>query len=516
MQNRPNILVITTDQQRWDALSFWGSPGYHTPNLDALAREGMIFKNAYTPAPVCTPARMSMITGHYSTRHFAYNIGVGPTPALEGPTFASVLSENGYHTALVGKTHFASGRGMKKPDPLPEIPSNPEALHSEATWLAFGRPEAGFDQVRTGTGHGFGKPSAAFRLWLERQGVDSDEFYPDNEAVRNSPWWLGGKWDLPHAYSKNAWVAAETLEIVDYAGRHDRNWCVMANFFDPHYPLTCSEPFYSDVDMAGVDLGGLKPGEYDNKPPIYRRFIEGHMWSDEDDDDFRDAWGVPDARRYDFVPDPEKGIRAYIGMVNQIDHYVGKMVEGLKERGLFENTLILFTCDHGEMLGRHGLWYKGIMSFDDNQRVPTLMRWPAAQRNGAIGQLPDHACFSLVDILPTVLEAAGCEAPDYHQGVSQLPVLRGETDSARDWALVDHLSNPPRLHQQTLVWDGWKIVVYMHADYGELYDMRADPDQYRNLWNDPAAADHRTKMLHKLTRVNMERVGKMPPRVNNA
>ena len=115
-----------------------------------------------------------------------------------------------------------------------------------------------------------------------------------------------------------------------------------------------------------------------------------------------------------------------------------------------------------------------------------------------------------------VLEAAGCPAPDYHQGISQLPVLRGETRSVRDWAVVDHLSNAPRLHQQTLVWDGWKGVFYQHADYGELYDMQADPDQYQNRWDDPAAQERKMRMMQKLIRINMVRVGKMPPRVRHA
>ena len=108
MNERPNILIITTDQQRWDALSLWGTPGYDTPHLDALAKNGACFDNTYTPSPVCTPSRVSMITGQYSTRHGAYSIGMDPVPALDGPTIGTMLGDCGYATAVIGKTHFVA------------------------------------------------------------------------------------------------------------------------------------------------------------------------------------------------------------------------------------------------------------------------------------------------------------------------------------------------------------------------------------------------------------------------
>ncbi len=139
---QPNILLITTDQQRWDALSLLGTPGYRTPHLDGLAREGLAFERCYTTAPVCTPARVSMITGQYPTRHGAYSIGMRPVPALDGPTLPRLLGAAGYETAIVGKTHFVARHLEHRHVAGMDIdrPEEPD----EAFWAGFDGPYLGF------------------------------------------------------------------------------------------------------------------------------------------------------------------------------------------------------------------------------------------------------------------------------------------------------------------------------------------------------------------------------------
>ncbi|MBD3240317.1 MAG: sulfatase-like hydrolase/transferase, partial [Chitinivibrionales bacterium] len=164
---KPNILVITTDQQRWDALSLWGTPGYRTPNIDGLAADGVCFGRSYCPSPVCTPARVSMITGQYSTRHGAYTIGMSPVPALEGPTLGSILGRAGYRTAIIGKTHFVARKiedqhvaGVALDSPCPE----------SEFWRTFDGPYCGFHHVRHHRHHNAaGIPNAHYRVWLEDQ-----------------------------------------------------------------------------------------------------------------------------------------------------------------------------------------------------------------------------------------------------------------------------------------------------------------------------------------------------------
>jgi arylsulfatase A-like enzyme len=535
---KPNILLITTDQQRWDALSLLGTPGYRTPNLDRLAGEGMAFARCYTPSPVCTPARVSLITGQYPTRHGAYSIGMRPVEALDGPVLPRLLGAAGYDTAVIGKTHFVA-RNLESRHVAGWDVDRPEEP-DDADWDAFDGSYLGFDFVRHCSGHSNDRrPGAHYRRWLRARGQDLDHCHriPLGPGRHNAPEPLDlseaeahnarqasdGPWDIPAGLTQNAWIAEETVGWLDR--RRDRPWFCMANFQDPHGPLVCPEPYYSAVDMAGVGLGEPHPTHLADRPPFYQHFVEGRRWYHPDawhDGDeavsYSDGLLMPATAGYGNTRNPAGAIRAYIGMVAMVDHYVGMILDALAARGEAENTLVLFTSDHGELLGRHGMWGKGLPAFDDSQRVPCLMRWPAAQPR-ALG--PGRGICNLVDLMPTALEAAGIEPPPLTQGVSQLPILRGEVDTVRDWALVDNLSTynqkPERrhrdMHQQTLVAEEWKIVCYRHADYGELYDLTVDPDQRRNCWDDPETREAKQRMLLRLAQANMSVAGTMPERV---
>ncbi len=513
---RPNILFITTDQQRWDSLSLYGRAGYRTPNLDRLAAEGVCWDRAYCPSPVCTPARVSMITGQYPTRHGAYQIGMEPAPSLEGPTMGRLLAEAGYATALIGKTHFVA-RGLERQhvagvaDPTLDGPDPDEAF-----WRAFDGPYLGFQFVRHCATHACDRPPHAhYRAWLERKGLDLDPLFkggPDPDSVP-----AAGAWGIDPKHTQTAWITEESEAWIRQRQAAGEPWLCWASYQDPHPPYVCPEPYYSDVDLTGVLPGSFREGEWDDKPPFYRRYASGHYWGDAADEDFIDpdcpvrnipAIGFAKARNADPLP----AIRAYIGMCNMLDEYVGRLLTVLDELGCREDTLVLFTTDHGDCLGAHGLWGKGIAAYEDHQRIPAVASWPAAQQ-GAVGRTP--SAFNLVDVLPTFLDAAAAPCPPGVQGISQLPLLAGETHMLRDWALVDFLATV-RLHQQTLIRDDWKLVVYRHAEYGELYDLAEDPDQYVNRFDDPACRDRRERMLHALARANMHAAGTQPRRIGHA
>ncbi len=519
VERRPNLLFITTDQQRWDSLGLHGRPGYRSPNLDRLAAEGVCFDRAYCPAPVCTPARVSIITGQYPTRHGAYQIGMEPVPALEGPTLGTILSGHGYRTALIGKTHFVARliehqhvAGVANPDldgPDPD----------EAFWRSFDGPYLGFQFVRHCQSHTADKPpNAHYRAWLQKQGLDLDHLHnrrgrSGNAVARVNPY---GRWEIDEAHTQTAWIAEEATAWMERQQESGEPWFCWASFQDPHPPYVCPEPYYSQVDMTGVDLGGFREGEWDDKPAFYRRFAAGHYWGDETDTDFIDpdcpVKNIPANGRYGNVKDPARAIQAYIAMCNMVDVYVGKLLAALDRVGARENTLIIFTTDHGDTLGRHGLWGKGIAAYDDHQRIPAVASWPAAQK-GPVGRTA--SAFNLVDVLPTFLDAAGAPTPPFVQGISQLPVIRGETAVLRDWALVDFLATV-KLHQRTFVHGDWKLVVYRHADYGELYNLKDDPDQYENLFERPQAREVRERLLHRLARAQMEIAGTQPRRISHA
>lgn len=515
---KPNLLLITTDQQRWDALSALATPGYRTPNLDRLAADGIHFPRAYTPSPVCTPARVSMLTGQYPTRHGAYQIGMEAVPALEGPTLPRLLAEAGYATANIGKTHYIARKLEEKHiagSPRPELP-DPDP--PESFWEDFDGPYIGFDFVRHCQSHTCDQaPNGHYRAWLKRRGRNLDHLHHAKDAsgkvIRKLEPAIG-PWAIDPEDHQTAWITEESMVWIGAQQAQRKPWFCMVNYQDPHPPFVCPEPYYHEVDMRGVDLGGMRAGESEGKPTPLRNYMEGRYWTDETGQ----SLGCPINRNVPAIGlnklDKEAvaaAIRAYLGMVNMVDDYLGRLFAHLQRIGAWENTLILFTSDHGEQLNRHGLWGKGPAMFDDNLRIPAILAWPGK----TAGPISERAMFNLVDILPTFLEAAQLEVPPGVQGISQMPVLNGETRCVRDWALIDFLASS-RYHLQALVYEEHKLVIDRDREEGELYDLKTDPDQFENRFDDPASTERKMRMMHKLCQVNMEVAGTMPTRVSHA
>lgn len=507
---RPNLLLITTDQQRWDALSLIGKAGYRTPNLDRLARRGVAFDNAYAPTPVCTPCRVSMLTGLYPPSHGAYQIGMDEVPALKRENLPSILAANGYRTACIGKTHFVA-RKLEKAHVAYGDASREQP--PEEFWDTFDGPYWGFEFLRHNAGHTSSQtPGEHYRSWLKRKGADLariDSLHqPLLPKTEGCPMHVG-KWDLPEEYSNTAFV---TEEGIKWISAQDGPWFAMLNYQDPHAPFSCPEPWFGAVDMSGVEIMGLRPGEMDDKPPFYKSLVEDRGYLDERGNSLQDEFKLASLWTYRFGEHTRDAVRAYIGMVNMLDAYIGKVLDHLEASGQADNTLIVFTSDHGEHLGNHGLWEKGICAYDDSQRVPAILSWPKAA-------LPEHGLvshhFNLVDIMPTFLSAAGIEVPVGVQGFDYSAYLRGDRSAVRDWSFCDFYGSS-KLHQQTLVTGDYKLVLYRHQNWGELYDRKKDPEQLVNLYDKPEYAKIRADLTHRLVQINMESSGVQGKRKNYA
>lgn len=501
--HRPNLLLITTDQQRWDALSLLGTPGYRTPHLDRLAKEGVCFRDGYTSSPVCTPARVSMLTGLYPPRHGAFQIGTGPVPALERDTLPLLLKAARYDTALFGKTHFVPISRCNAHIAGRELDGTVE----DSFWDSFDGPYLGFDFIRQNNTHtSIGPPDGHYRSWLKQKGADLAEI--DALHAPLLPKEPGcsmtlGRWDLPAELGTTEFVTDTASQWLSLQEREQTPWFAMLNFQDPHPPYVCPEPWYSAVDMSQVSL---KTSERDNlasKPPFYQSHSRNGVIPqllDEQGEPLQDDFLIASHWNYDFGDRAADAVRAYIGMVNLLDDAVGRLLELLERTGQRDNTLICFVSDHGDNLGHHGTWEKGVLAYDDCQRIPAILFVPR-QRAPEQGLVP-HA-FNLVDILPTFVEAAGLTSPQGCQGFSHLPYLQGDAAGVRDWALVDFYGSS-KFHQQTLVTPDWKLVLYRNQDWGELYDRHRDPDQRQNLYDHPEYADIRHRLTHRLVQVNLE------------
>ena len=490
----PNILFITTDQQRFDHLGLAGLRGIATPTLDRIGREGAHFTRAYCPTPLCTPTRVSLLTGAMPSVHRSHTLGVTADP-FPAPTIPQRLKECGYRTALIGKSHFTERR-LEEAHLLSEI----GAYQSTAT-APFDGPYVGFEQVQLASGHNVNcEPSLHYKRYLDRLGVDYTAWFPvlseggyDGEAA--------GVWDIPVEHHNTAWIGAQTRRwLEDYTTPASPFFCWMS-FEDPHEPMRCPAPWLHRVDRSQLQpFEGDRPGEFDDKPEFYARAAAGD-WREVDDGYLTPC--VFARRRLD--KDAVTALQATLGMIGFIDDEIGRVLELLETRGQLENTIIVFTSDHGEIHGHHGFWGKGLTAYEDCQRVPLLIWAPNRDwRRGDMGQI-----VSLIELPRLFLGAAGLETPQGVQGGDLLGFLRGETDQVRRGALIEsHIT--ANVYQLTYVEARFKIVVYREGDEGELYDLERDPDQYQNLWN--RELELRAQMLLKMQQQRLTDEGHAHPR----
>lgn len=474
---RPNILFITTDQQRFDHLGLKGLKAIDTPNLDRLGREIIHFDRAYCPSPICTPTRVSLLTGRYPSAHLAYSIGVTPDP-FPGPTLPALLSAGGYRTALFGKTHFVRRadearqmNGGREPDP-----------DFFRTWRG---PYLGFDEFEGNTGHTTNNvPAQHYRIFLEDSGTNYQDWFPQMQGEYDHQ--ACGSWNIPPEYHDTHWVTDRTIDFINRQA-DDQPWFCWTSFQDPHEPHLCPEPWFSRVRTAALELyEGYREGEFDDRPEVYgmcHRKDFGHL---------NDFVGAPKSlggavRDEATVPscfgEPEKdaqakvALQATFGMIAFLDDRLGALMHSLEQNGQLENTVIVWTSDHGEMHGHHGLWGKGIAAYEDAQRIPLLIWGPTYVNQAGTTQ----ALANLVDLPRTFLSLAGQKPPQEFQGVDLSPVLNGTAQSVQNAVLVELRATESTLNQHTLITDRHKLVVYQHTEEGELYDLETDPDQYQNL-----------------------------------
>jgi len=481
----PNILLVTTDQQRADSLSCYGSSFTHTPHLDRLAAEGACFTRAYCANPVCTPARASIFTGRYVSRHGAWNVGMD-VPGDE-VMLSHRLAAVGYRTHYIGKTHFqAFGSGGNSIEQLDGW---------ETRYPAFTGPYSGFQQVELALGHGNWGMGGHYGAWLQSQtAAKIPEAYPCTCLADRG---FGGEaydWTLPTRLHNSVWTADRTIDFLSH--RHgEEPFFLAVGFQDPHHPHCVPADFPDRVSPDEVPLPDYDEGELDDKPAHFREARTGVLEQSAVRGEF---WVAGQGRGEDYRKVSERDARLgrayYYTLVRLIDQQLGRILTALDEQGLADNTLVIFTTDHGELLGDHGLWMKGPFHYESLIRIPLLMRWP----RGFAGHQQLAALSSQVDLTPTVLAAAELDCPPEIDGHSLLPVLRGDSEAIQDAVLVECVDDPRKLRLKTIVTARHKLTWYCGQDDGELYDLADDPREKTNQWNNPAYAPLRARLLGRL------------------
>lgn len=498
MADRPNILFIHTDEQRADTLGCYGNDVISTPHLDRLADDGVTFEEGHCTHPLCVPSRASLLTGRYPSVNGTWRNGL---PVNDDEILLSeVLSDAGYATGLIGKAHFTPYHG--DPDLHPEsVMTN--VVGEEACWeywREFDGPYYGFDRVEMTLQHGHRELDGGhYGLWIAEEHPEARELFAQDAALEpTDPDYNSWKSAAPVDLHSSTWVADRTIDFIeDHAG--DEPFYGWIGFPDPHFPFNPPEPYCYAYDPDDVSLPADPDGElFGDDPP---RYIEYHL-----DEKYGIDWREMSESLQREV------IAHYYAMIDLIDDQVGRILDALDDEGVADDTIVVFTSDHGDWLGDHGLFGKGIPHTRGVTRIPWIVRWPGVTEPGRRVEPP----ASQVDVVPTLLDAADVDGPYGVQGESLRPVLTGERDALRPYALVEHRHEAYRedsvlvqtlqddaveelsaqdsilnwgdddIHVETIYTDRHRFsyVTGLDRDYGELIDLEADPEETTNLWHD--------------------------------
>jgi arylsulfatase A-like enzyme len=500
-----NVLLITTDQQRADTIGAYGNPVCQTPNLDRLARDGVRFDACRTQNPYCQPSRATILTGTYPSTHGVICNGFDLPADAESQAVSTRFREAGYRTALIGKAHFSS---IYPSFPTGRLESVDGSSQMQEGWTG---PYFGFEHAEmilfghmlrmspiTGMWNWcFGPPPLGlhYARFLFRDGPERGR-----ERLRlMQPEAAGAVWDRTQTW-KNAvaeedhpttWVAERA---IDWLRSVDDPFFAWVSFTDPHHPMDPPKPWcdlYDPADCLSL-LPEPHPEEFEEKPPQHRLISRGMGGS-------ANEWANPGGANYS-REDLAKMFAGYYGMVSQLDHQIGRVVGVLEEKGILDDTLVLVTTDHGELLGDHQMVFKGPVPYEGLLRIPLIARGPGFPA----GTVVDDPVGS-IDLGPTALAAAGLGVPDWMEGS---PLL----DGPREHALTenDHTIFG-RLPLRTLSTRRYKITRYLeHPHFGELYDLEQDPGEVVNRWDDPACKGLRSDLLATLGDVMNESVRELP------
>jgi len=507
---QPNILLITTDQHHYNVLGMT-NPLVKTPNLDRLARQGTRFERAYCVNPTCSPSRATLITGMYPSAHGCWAIGVKLPEDV--PTAGDLFQQHGYDSILIGKAHF---------QPLRSVPGS-ESIESQPLmrdldfWRNFHGPWYGFNHVETGRMHANESHAGQhYALWLEEKGLANwrdyfDPWPPQPGSKYAGPYYSRDAlaWDLPEEYHHTHWVGERTIAHIERCAAEDKPFFLWASFFDPHPPYILPEPWASMYKPEDMQPGQFSEGEFDGMPPQFERTRQ----SQPDFSDYQEPGGQSLHGFHSHLhseAELRRSLACYYGMVSLIDQEIGRILDTLERLHLAENTLVVFTTDHGHFLGQHGLIAKGAFHYEDLVRIPMIARFPGHIPAGSVSQ----ALQSQIDFVPTFLDAAGIPIPGYMQGASRL--ADWAEGGGRDWALIENRHNPTTVHLRTLVTQRYKLTVYRAAGYGELFDLQEDPGELRNRWDDPAYAAVKQELLLRFVQAEIQREPTRMARVTHA
>ena len=489
---KANILLITSDQQHFSMLGKVNKI-LKTPNLDKLADEGMSFDRAYCPNPTCSPSRSSLLTGMYPSEHGCWSLGTKLNEDI--PTLSGYLADNDYETALIGKAHFQPTKGTEQ---FPSL-ETPEFMWDIDFWRNYDKEFYGFKHIellRNHTAeHWVGQHYVA---WLEDNGCKNwrKYFFRPRGKMFNKEM---GCWKIPEKFHYNNFIAEKTNSLLEEYKKEDKPFFIWASFPDPHYPQLVPAPYDKMYKAEDMEIPDFCIDEHKNNPPYFSEVFKKKPNLVE----YKESGqGVHGLHRHIFNKKRQQQKLAYAyGMVTFMDKYIGMILDKVKELGLDDNTIIVFTTDHGDLFGQHGFIHKCIFHYEDLLRVPMIVKYKNHIPNG----IRSNSLQSLVDIAPTLLDLCDIKVQNTMSGVSQSSVWLGTKEKERDYIICENRHEPHAMHLVSYVEKDYKLTVYENREYGELYDLKNDKGEHNNLWNSEEYKLLKTQMLYKYLLAEMKK-----------
>ena len=481
--SKPNIIMIMVDQMRFDRLGVMGDPVIKTPNIDALAKAGLLFRNAYCPSPVCAPSRAAIKTGLFPpasgivTNWVPFKNKIGDSINIQSYLLPERLKSLGYTTGMVGKLHFYPADGdygfeFKELNDAPySVYSNDDKYSEYIKWLDKSDPVDGkSDFVQF-----FDDDENHYKA-IDKPIVSTDSIY---KFIMGSGWRTEEQHDI-------TWTLQESMKYIETWDTKSP-FFLFTSIFGPHQPYLAPPPWDKMYKKEAIELGPRFYATLDESP-IFQMSTSGGKLAKH----LRASW---DENTY------KETLAAYYGQISMIDHYLGKMFTQLKEKGIWDNTLVVFVADHGDFNTAYGTFFKGQM-YDVSAKIPLIIKPPSGQgKKGIRDQLVNS-----IDLYGTILDMAGDtewkELPQI-ESKSLLPLIANVNHEEWEDKVFSIIGNEPSNNLCMLRMGTLKIIRkanYDNAPIYELYDLEKDPYETQNMYGVSAYKGIREQMKKELDR----------------
>ncbi|MGA0315640.1 MAG: sulfatase [Alphaproteobacteria bacterium] len=528
---KPNFLIFITDQHRADHLGCYGNDIVQTPNIDSIANRGTRFDKFYVSCPICMPNRATLMTGRMPSLHGVRQNGI--SLSLQEVTFTELMLDAGYRTALVGKSHLQGMSatpvevGLPKQDLNKIQPRHDLAEARRQRWsdgcyeqelkTTWGRnpdfepitPFYGFEHLALAVGHS-DRVWGHYSRWLEERYPNSDSLrgpanaIPSNRKIIAPQAWRTA---VPEELYPTSFIAEET---INYLSEHatsypDKPFILQCSFGDPHHPFTPPGKYFDMYDPDEVPLPEAYNHPQKNWPPQLAAILQEREMGKANKNGQR-AFGASEAEVRD-------AIALNYGSITMIDDAIGRVLAALEKNGLAQNTVIIFTTDHGDFMGDHQLLLKAALHYQGLIRVPCILSDPDEEN----APISSTGYSGTIDLAGTILGRAGIQPFNGMQSKSLFDIARGK--NSREAILIEesqrrgYMGFGNNFKARTLLHDDWRLTKYSNTGWGEIYNLKNDPNEFVNLWDEPDYASTKSDLLELMVNEIMN-LSEMSPAAN--